>query len=115
MVVQMLPVIGKIAVTMEKGQRVYDYIHPLLNKGESVTVDFTGVEVYASSCLNAAFGQLYSDLSSDELRARLNVVGMPPYAVNMLKRVTANARRYYADPLYQKAVDSVLTDMAREA
>lgn len=114
MTIEMLPLIGKIAVTMEKGQRIYDEIHPLLLQGESVTADFTGVEVYASSCLNAAFGQLYNDLSSDALRTRLTIIGMPPYAVNMLRRVNANARRYYAEPRYQQAVDSVLTDMARE-
>lgn len=106
--------IGPDAVTFDQGQQLYSMIYPQLQEGQSVTVDFNGVEVFTSSFLNAAFGQLYRDMSSDFLRQHITIENAPAYTMKLLGRVNKNARRFYHDSAYQSAVTTVLTEYAKE-
>lgn len=106
---------GEDAITPEDGQRVYDEIHPALNKAESVQLDFTGVKVFASPFFNAAVGQLMKDLKPDDLNRLLRLENLAPAGVSVLRRVIENAKRYYAEPNYREAQIRVLKEMSEES
>jgi len=63
--------IGPRCIIQEDGQKVYDVIHPLLQEGEAVTLDFTGVSQFASPFFNFAIGQLLKDIPEEDLRRLL--------------------------------------------
>ncbi len=104
--------IGAYCITMEDGQKIYDLIHPQLKAHEKVDLDFDSVEIVASPFLNAAIGQLLRDLSSDELNTYLKFSNLSPFVRPTLKHVIENAKTYYTNPAYQRAVDSVLQEEA---
>ena len=106
---------GEDAITLDDGQRVYDRIHPELRAGRAVELDFSGVTVLASPFFNAAIGQLLRDLSPNDLNRLLQVSNLTPVGTNVMRQVIANAKRYYAEPDYRKAVTEVLTALAAEA
>ncbi len=84
-------------MTSEQGQELYEYIHLFMLQEEAVVIDFAGIDVITATFLNTAFGQLYRDLSSEQLRQQVQLVNMPGYQLKLLKRVTANARRFYGN------------------
>jgi hypothetical protein len=106
---------GEDAITLDDGQSVYDRIYPELRAGREVDLDFLQVSVLASPFFNAAIGQLLRDLSSDELNRLLRVTNLTPVGANVMRQVIANAKRYYAEPDYRRAVTEVLTALAAEA
>jgi hypothetical protein len=106
---------GEDAIALDDGQSVYDRIHPELQALHAVDLDFSGVSVFASPFFNAAIGQLLRDLTSEELNRLLTVTNLTPVGANVMKQVIANAKRYYAEPDYRRAVTEVLTALAAEA
>ena len=105
-------IVGEYAITADGGQKVYDQIHPELLAGNAVELDFTGVKVFASPFFNFAIGQLLKDIAADNLNAKLKFTALNNNGQNVLERVIANAKRYYSDPRYQEAVDTVLEEYA---
>lgn len=103
---------GEYATDADSGQRIYDLIHDELLAGNSVELDFSGVNVFASAFFNFAIGQLLKDLSPDTLNTLLKIIEMSPNGYSILKRVVENAKHYYSDAQYQKAVDTVLEEYA---
>jgi hypothetical protein len=103
---------GPFAIAPDNGQKLYDQIHPVLLSGEPVELDFDGIKVYASAFFNFAVGQLLKDLSSDALNSQLSIIGLDANAQNILRRVIDNAKRYYSEPTYQQAVNSVMEEYA---
>src|SRR5438309_1524311 len=91
--------VGENAITRKSGQPVYDAIHGPLANGELVCLDFEGIKVYASPFLNVAIGQLYRDLSSDELNSRLKVENMTPAGRDTLRVVINTAKNRYGGSL----------------
>jgi len=100
------------ATDADSGQQLYDLIHPQLIADNLVELDFTGVTIYASAFFNFAIGQLLKDISPDKLNTLLKIPELDPDAHSILKRVIDNAKRYYSDPQYQNAVDTVLEEYA---
>ncbi|MFN7209706.1 MAG: STAS-like domain-containing protein [Aggregatilineales bacterium] len=100
--------IGKYCVTAEDGQRIYEQIHPLLSAQQHVQLDFAGVQIVASPFLNMAVGQLLRDLDPATLNTYLKFENLLSGFKPILRRVIENAKRYYADPAYRAAVESVL-------
>lgn len=100
--------IGKYCVTADDGQRVYSLIHPLLSARKPVQLDFAGVQIVASPFLNTAIGQLLRDLDSNTLNTYLKFENLQSGFKPILRRVIENAKRYYSDPAYRAAVESVL-------
>lgn len=99
---------GANCITLEDGEKVYELVHPLLSKGVPVTLDFSGVRVFASSFFNSAVGQLFRDLDSDTLNRLLLIVNLESDGTTVLRRVIENSRQYYADPRMREAVDNVM-------
>jgi STAS-like domain of unknown function (DUF4325) len=103
---------GPYAIAPDAGQVLYEQIHPVLLKGQNVELDFSEVKVYASAFFNFAVGQLLKDLSASDLNQRLSITGLNPSGQNILERVIDNAKRYYAEPFYQQAVNSAMEEYA---
>ena len=103
------------AITLDDGQMVYDRIHPALAAGQTVELDFAGVNVFAFPFFNASVGQLLRDLEPDDLNRLLSVSNLGPVGDMVLRRVIQNAKRYHRDPDYHKAIDQVLETMSGEA
>jgi hypothetical protein len=103
------------AITLSDGQMVYDRIHPVLVARQTVELDFAGVDVFGYPFFNASIGQLLRDIEPDDLNRLLSVSNLGPVGDMVLRRVIQNAKRYYRDPDYRKAVDQVIETMSREA
>lgn len=112
--IEMRNLVGNSCITSEDGQRMYDRIHPPLDAGESVVLDFTGVDVIASPFFNAAVGQLLRDLPSDWLNTSLDIVGLHEDGMAVLRRIVENAKTYYADLEARRAQDHILDDQAEQ-
>ncbi|NET30433.1 MAG: STAS-like domain-containing protein [Cyanothece sp. SIO1E1] len=103
---------GEYAMSSESGQKLYDLIHPELLADNSVELDFSGVNVFASAFFNFAIGQLLKDISSDDLNRQLSFTALNTNGHSVLRRVIENAKRYYSDQQYREAVDVVLEEYA---
>ncbi len=84
-----------LCISAEKGQEVFDKVERSLKDGENVSIDFDGVTMLISLFLNVAIGQLYGSFSEDEIRTKLQVIGLSEDDRELLKRVVDNAKRYY--------------------
>lgn len=102
-------------MTRDDGQKLHNTFRPILDAGETVTLDFAGTRVFVSAFFNAAIGQLLRDYTREQLRERLKFVNVPDAAVAPLKRSIENAERYYGNPQYRAAIDAVLEQHAAEA
>ncbi len=102
-----LPITGENCITIEDGQTIYDKVYPELKAGHEMELDFTGVKVFASPFFNAAIGQLLKDMDSPELR-RLKLSGIPPFALETLRKVIDNSRQYYSSKKQQKHIENAI-------
>ncbi len=107
--------IGPRCIIREDGQKVYDAIHPLLQRGETVTLDFAGVSQFASPFFNFAVGQLLKDIREEDLRRRLLFESLEQTGKLVVERVIDNAGRYHADVNYRNIVDAILRQQAQES
>lgn len=107
--------LGPRCIIREDGQRVYDAIHPLIKRGETVTLDFAGVSQFASPFFNFAIGQLLKDIPEEDLRRLLQIKNLDPTGMLVVERVIDNAGRYHANVDYRNIVDAILRQQAQES
>lgn len=100
--------VGAVCMTYEDGANLHDTYRPAFDRGETVTLDFADTRIFVSQFFNAAVGQLLKDYGIDEVRHRLLFTNLPSAAHAPLKRSVENAERYYRDPKFHSALDSVL-------
>lgn len=106
--------IGPNCVTYTDGLKIYDLIHPELQRGQPVELDFSNIRVIVSVFLNAAVGRLLEDIPNDELNRLLMISNLPPEAFETLKRVIENSDDFYHKPQVRAALDRILTEHAAE-
>ncbi|MFA5269956.1 MAG: STAS-like domain-containing protein [Methanoregula sp.] len=106
--------IGENCITVEDGERIYTMIFPLLSKGQEVTLDFSGVAIFASPFFNAGIGQLLRDLPAEQLSSHLHFQGLSAHGNHVLTRVIENAKRYYTNPHFRDSVEKVLAQQAHD-
>jgi hypothetical protein len=106
--------IGPNCVTYTDGLRIYDLIHPELQRGRPVELDFSNVRVIVSLFLNAAVGRLLEDIPTDDLNRLLTISNVPPEAFETLKRVIENSDDFYHKPQVREALDRILAEHAAE-
>lgn len=105
--------IGENAMTLDDGEAIYARIHDPLIHGETVELDFDGVQVFASPFFNAGIGRLLGDLTAETLNARLKFDHLSDFGARVLRRVIENAKDYYAAPADQRsAIDRIMHDNA---
>jgi len=115
MELKIFDIIGKRCITKENGQRIFERIHPVLLKGENVTLDFGGVEQFASPFFNYAIGQLFKDIKDEDFEKLLSIDNLGNDGHLVVKRVIENAKNYHRDIDYKKVVDSILQQTEAEA
>ncbi len=86
------------ALSAEDGQRLHDAIAPALKEGKPVVLSFGGIETIIAAFLGAAVGQFYGKMAHAEVDALLSVRELGGDERELLLRVAANAKRYYANP-----------------
>lgn len=101
---------GPNCITLQDGQILYDKIHPKLQAGDPVELDFNGVRVFASPFFNAAVGQLLKDIPSERLNALLKITDLVPVGLDTLKKVIENSREFYSSEENQRAVTESLPE-----
>jgi STAS-like domain of unknown function (DUF4325) len=101
---------GYYAIAPSKGEKLHAQISPLLIAGQDVELDFKGVEVSATAFFNVAIGSLLKDLSLDNLNRQLKIINLNDAGQKILERVIENSNRYYTEPSYRNAVDTVMEE-----
>lgn len=107
--------IGPRCIIKEDGQRVYDAIHDVLISGNTVILDFSGVNQFASPFFNFAIGQLLKDIKETDLRRLLQIENLNETGTMVVERVIENAAKYHSDKAYRKIVDDILEQQAKES
>lgn len=107
--------IGPRCIIKEDGQKIYDEIHGPLKNGETVTLDFEGVNQFASPFFNFAIGQLLKDINIGDLRHLLQIENLNESGRMVVERVIENAAKYHGDKDYRKIVDDILEQQAKES
>lgn len=111
MYIKVEELVGKNAMTLDDGETIYARIHDPLIQGESVELDFDGVEVFASPFFNAGIGRLLGDLTPETLNTRLKLGHLSSFGDRVLRRVIENAKDYYAMPANQRGtIDRIVND-----
>lgn len=114
MMLNVISAIGDNCITVEDGERIYQIIHPELSKEHDVTLDFTGVSVFASPFFNAAIGQLLRDVPVQHLQSHLQFEGLSPHGNHVLTRVIDNAKKYYTNPHFRDSIEKVIAQQAQD-
>jgi hypothetical protein len=107
--------IGPRCIIKEDGQRIYEEIHEPLKHGETVTLDFEGVNQFASPFFNFAIGQLLKDIQEPDLRNLLHIEHLNETGKMIVERVIDNAAKYHGDKDYRKIVDDILEQQTKES
>ncbi len=102
--------IGEYGITLDDGRAVFRIIHPLLQQGNTVILDFQDVKLFASPFLNASIGQLFNHFSLDFIQENFIPINMSNVGENTMRQVMKNANDYYNNPLTREAVDRVLAE-----
>lgn len=104
--------IGENCMSQKAGQQIYDLIHPQLQAGKSVELDFAGVRRFLSVFFNFAIGQLLRDIKPEDLDQLLVVSNLNPLGQQTYDEVIENAKRYYSDEQYRQAVDEMILEQS---
>lgn len=105
--------IGPRCIIQEDGQKIYDEIIGRIKSGEQVTLDFLGVNQFASPFFNFAVGQLLKEVSEQEVRHLLKIENLNETGKLVVERVIENAAKYHGDKDYRKIVDDILDQQAK--
>ena len=115
MEITIIKAVGKRCLIQADGQGIYDQVFPVLEGNGTATLDFAGVEMFASPFFNAAVGQLFKHFSKEDLEKRLHIKNLNGTGLTVLQRVVENATVYYQNKDYQKIVDELLAEQVSGA
>jgi len=113
--IEIRDVAGENCVTLAEGQKLYELIHPELEKALPVELDFNGCQVFASPFFNAAIGQLLRDQPPDRLNSLLRFQHLSPSGHRLLSRVIDNSKQYYSNEALRSATDQAILGESDEA
>lgn len=107
--IEVKKLIGENAMTLDDGEVLFRQIHELLVRGETVELDFEGVEIFATPFFNAGIGRLLADLKPEILKAHLKIQHLSALGDRVLRRVIENAKEYYsASPEHRQVIDNIV-------
>jgi hypothetical protein len=75
--VKVFDITGPYCGTYVEGQKVFNRVAPLLDSGDTVALDFTGVDLASSSFFNAIVGPSKAKFG-DRVISRLDFVNLKP-------------------------------------
>lgn len=90
-------IVGSNAISMNSGQKVKDEITRLWEKVDKLTIDFKGVDVFASPFFNASVGALLKNKSIGQLQSKLEFTNISDHGRRLLNLVIQNAIKFYSD------------------
>jgi hypothetical protein len=96
---------GPTCVDPEYGAKLCDQARAVLNRGETVCLDFTGITTLASAFLGPAVGCLYAFFNKHDLDQRLLWKGLDSTDDALMRIIQRNAIRFYsATPSQREAL-----------
>jgi hypothetical protein len=107
-IIKVVDSIGRSALSMAKGNELYNKIMPILKKGEKITLDFENVEMFATLFFNTSIGRLLKDYRPEELQEKIKFVNLTPVGRELLRRSIKNSAEYFSNPSVREAVDHVI-------
>lgn len=93
--IKVFDLIGKNAISMQTGDKIYVILREKIINGEQVTLDFDGVTLFASPFFNSAIGRLLQDNEISKLQQQLKFEHLDEIGRNLLNLVIRNAINYY--------------------
>jgi len=93
--IKVFDLIGKNAISMQTGDKVYMILVEKVARGEQITLDFEGVTLFASPFFNSAIGRLLKDKEISQLQQQLKFEHLDEVGRNLLNLVISNAINYY--------------------
>lgn len=96
---------GDTAVSTDDGQKVFDLLAVSIKDKQTISADFSDIQIMTTAFLNAAIGQLYSQFTSEELNSYLNLININSEDRILFKKVVERAKQYFKD---QKAFDNAV-------
>lgn len=93
----MIDVIGKSALSMDRGKILYENILPHIRKGAIVELDFSGVEFYSSPFFNASMGLLIGEFSVSDLQRLVKFQNLSDTGKSILNYVIHHAIHFYGE------------------
>ncbi|EXR25711.1 STAS-like domain-containing protein [Acinetobacter sp. AOR15_HL] len=93
--IKVFDVIGKNAISMQSGDKIYLLLKKNMKADHKVTLDFSGVSLFASPFFNTAIGYLLKDMEIEELQKQLDFINLDEVGNELLNLVIFNAINYY--------------------
>lgn len=87
--------IGKTAVSRESGLIVKKEIDISLKEKNTVSLDFSGVEIYASPFFNTSIAPYLEKLSVEDMKKKFRFENISPLGRSLLNQVIHNAIEFY--------------------
>jgi STAS-like domain of unknown function (DUF4325) len=113
--IPVLELVGSVCVDPEDGEVLCQRAREVLLRGESVTLDFTGIVALTSSFLNSAVGCLLATFSAETVREKLSWCALDPADEELVSLVLKNASRFYsATPSARQALASASDSIVEE-
>ncbi|MBD8625255.1 STAS-like domain-containing protein [Pseudomonas sp. CFBP 13727] len=95
-VINVKSIVGTNAISMNSGSKLRAAILEEWGS-EKITLDFSGIDVFASPFLNASIGALLKSKTIGELQSTLIFEGISDHGRRLLNLVIANALKFFAD------------------
>lgn len=95
--IRVFEITGKNAISMQKGNRIYELLLQKISNDEHVTLDFEGVSLFASPFFNAAIGHLLKDIEIERLQKLMKPIHLNNTGKDLLNLVIDNALTFYAN------------------
>ena len=103
--IRVIDLCGPICLDLDDGAKLGEQVRAILDRGETVCLDFQGVKTLGGPFLNTAVGFLHGFFRQDDLERRLLWKGLDSITEDVLRLVQRNAIRFYsATPSQQEAL-----------
>ncbi|PCC98990.1 STAS-like domain-containing protein [Halopseudomonas pelagia] len=89
--------VGANAISMNSGQKIKSEINKLWEKEDTISVNFEGIDVFASPFFNASIGALLKDKTIEQLQGKLKFINISDHGRRLLNLVIQNAIKFYSD------------------
>lgn len=89
--------VGPNAISMNSGQKIRDEILRQWDRHEKISLNFDGIDVFASPFFNASVGALLKDRSIEQLQEKLEFVSVSEHGRRLINLVIQNAIKFYSD------------------
>lgn len=87
---------SNFAISMEKGELVYNYIVTEMSKGAvPIHLDFLGIETTITTFFNSSYGRLFEKYTQEEVDKNIIFENLKPISSRQLKYVRDNAIQFY--------------------